>query len=136
MLPLLFCFILVVTFKEAHAISLSGPIQLVLASTNNGTGKNETDASDTFYDLLHDFAQSHQHHFNRGNLRVYETNINGLPMTKFGLNFVNCEDLLKFLHGIEPGKYNLKYASLRCGERLSMSMCLIPPCDPNKYKRA
>ncbi|KHJ83370.1 hypothetical protein OESDEN_16933 [Oesophagostomum dentatum] len=130
MLPLLFCFIFVVAFKEAHAYKSSGRIELVLASTHKGTGNSEID---TFYDLLHDFARSHQHYFDRGNFLEYDTNINDLPVAKFGLDLVNCDDLLEFLRSIKPKKYHLKYASVKCGGQF-YPLCLIPPCDPEKYK--
>ncbi|KHJ93350.1 hypothetical protein OESDEN_06746 [Oesophagostomum dentatum] len=133
MLRLLFCFIIVVASKEAQDSDLSGPIELVLARADNGTEGSDVDASETFYELLNDFAKFQNHHFNMGNLHKYES-FTGLPVAKFGLDLVNCEELLAFLHMIEAEKYHLKYVLVKCGENLSMSMCFTPPCDPEKYK--
>ncbi|KHJ95025.1 hypothetical protein OESDEN_05035 [Oesophagostomum dentatum] len=118
-------------FKQVHAHSSSNIIEVVLASTYNGTDNSEIDI---FYDLLHDFEDSYKYHLSRRNFRKLETNINGLPMAKFGLKSVNCKDLLEFLKGIRrPRKYHLKYASVKCGG-LSFPLCMVPPCDPQKYK--
>ncbi|KHJ82267.1 hypothetical protein OESDEN_18041 [Oesophagostomum dentatum] len=56
-----------------------------------------------------------------------------MPAAKFGLKFVNCEDLLEFLKRIKPKKYHLQYASVKC-DALSFSLCMVPPCDSQKYE--
>ncbi|CAJ0599143.1 unnamed protein product [Cylicocyclus nassatus] len=104
-------------FGIAYCAYPSGIVEVVLASESQQT------ASDDFLELFYEFARKQGIHLNKRNFRELESNINGLPVAKYGLRGIDCEKLRKFLGEIRSQKYRLQYASVKCG-RTTVSFCM------------
>ncbi|EYC39973.1 hypothetical protein Y032_0634g907 [Ancylostoma ceylanicum] len=89
-------------------------------------------ALDDFSDLFDEFAQQQGIRFHRGNFREIDTFINGLPVAKYGLRGVDCEQFRQFLSGVKAQKYHLQYAAVKCGP-MTFSFCMAFSCTPEDY---
>ncbi|KHJ80674.1 hypothetical protein OESDEN_19648, partial [Oesophagostomum dentatum] len=65
----------------------------VLLASEHYTKNSQHSEMDDFHELFDEFAETHGIHYNKRNFRELETNINGLPVAKFGLRNTNCEEV-------------------------------------------
>ncbi|RCN51417.1 hypothetical protein ANCCAN_02368 [Ancylostoma caninum] len=105
-------------------------VEVTLASEYNNSTMNY--ALDDFHDLFDEFAQQQGIRFHRGNFREIAAFINGLPVAKYGLRGVDCEQFRQFLSGIKAQKYHLQYAAVRCGP-MTFSFCMAFSCTPDDF---
>ncbi|EYB85733.1 hypothetical protein Y032_0292g1587 [Ancylostoma ceylanicum] len=147
MLRLLLSLLLVAIVEHVHS-SPWEMVEVTLASEyySNNTIKY---ALDDFHDLFDEFAQQQGIRFHRGNFREIATFINGLPVAKYGLRGVDCEQVLlcppqpieieyvslqfrQFLSGVKAQKYHLQYAAVKCGP-MTFSFCMAFSCAPEDF---
>ncbi|EYB88852.1 hypothetical protein Y032_0240g3341 [Ancylostoma ceylanicum] len=106
-------------------------VEVTLASEySDSNAKNH--ALDDFNDLFDEFAQQQGIRLHRGNFREIQSFINGLPVAKYGLRGVDCEQFRKFLSGVKAQKYHLKYAAVKCGP-MTFSFCMAFSCTPEDF---
>ncbi|RCN51218.1 hypothetical protein ANCCAN_02579 [Ancylostoma caninum] len=89
-------------------------------------------ALDDFYDLFDEFAQQQGIRFHWRNFRKITTFIDGLPVAKYRLRGVDCEQFRRFLSGVKAQKYHLHYAAVRCGP-MTFSFCMAFSCTPEDF---
>ncbi|EYC18986.1 hypothetical protein Y032_0025g1098 [Ancylostoma ceylanicum] len=130
MFPLLF-FLLVVAIVDHASSSPWEMVEVTLASEYYDKD-NMKYALDDFSDLFDEFAQQQGIRFHRGNFREIDTFINGLPVAKYGLRGVECEQFRQFLSGVKAQKYHLQYAAVRCGP-MTFSFCMAFSCTPEDF---
>ncbi|RCN52516.1 hypothetical protein ANCCAN_01214 [Ancylostoma caninum] len=105
-------------------------VQVTLASEYYDN--NMKYALDDFNDLFDEFAQQQGIRFHRGNFREIETFIKGLPVAKYGLRGVDCEQFRQFLSGVKAQRYHLQYAAVKCGP-MTFSFCMAFSCTPEDF---
>ncbi|KAK6744718.1 hypothetical protein RB195_011437 [Necator americanus] len=111
---------------------LSSPwemVEVTLAGEHTSSNYSRHNSFDDFFELFDEFAEQQGIHFNKRNFREIEANINGFPVSKFGLRGVDCEQFRQFLNGIKAQKYHLQYASVKCGP-MTFSFCMAFSCSP------
>ncbi|KAK6744728.1 hypothetical protein RB195_011445 [Necator americanus] len=128
MLHLLPSLLLVVIFQ--HVLSSPWEMVEVILASEHYNGKHHY--LDDFFELFDEFAEQEGIHINKRNFREIQTNINGLPVAKYGLRGVDCEKFRQFLSGIKAQKYHLQYASVKCGP-MTFSLCMAFSCAPDDF---
>ncbi|EYC18987.1 hypothetical protein Y032_0025g1099 [Ancylostoma ceylanicum] len=127
----LLCSLLIVAIVEHVSSSPWEMVEVTLASEYYGNDTIKY-ALDDFADLFDEFAQQQGIRFHRGNFRAIATFINGLPVAKYGLRGVECEQFRQFLSGVKAQKYHLQYAAVRCGP-MTFSFCMAFSCTPEDF---
>ncbi|RCN51217.1 hypothetical protein ANCCAN_02578 [Ancylostoma caninum] len=109
-------------------------VEVTLTSEYHGYHTEDINsyALDDFHDLFDEFAQQQGIRLHRGNFREITTFNYGLPVAKYGLRGVNCEQFRQFLSGVKAQKYHLQYAAVRCGP-MTFSFCMAFSCTPENF---
>ncbi|KAK6744741.1 hypothetical protein RB195_011454 [Necator americanus] len=115
-----------------HVLSSSWEMITVTLGSEHYTDNGKHSALDDFHELFDEFAEQQGIHFNKRNFREIETNISGLPVAKYGLRGVDCEQFRQFLSGIKAQKYHLQYASVKCGP-MTFSFCMAFSCTADDF---
>ncbi|VDM81052.1 unnamed protein product [Strongylus vulgaris] len=73
-------------------------VEVLLVSEHTTMNKNYNghDASDDFYNLFDEFADTHGVHYNKRHLReleLYESAADGATVGKYGARHTNCEEV-------------------------------------------
>ncbi|ETN81382.1 hypothetical protein NECAME_08511 [Necator americanus] len=106
-------------------------VEVILASEHYDNNSKHHYLDD-FSELFDEFAEQQGIHINKRNFREIETNISGLPVAKYGLRGIDCEQFRQFLSGIKAQKYHLQYASVKCGP-MTFSFCMAFSCAPDDF---